>query len=89
MNVEGIESTGIAMPAATPKVRSASEEDKPERISIAGRITATAEPISVEQARTAVMGAAEEKSGLNCVFGERIFPPPTKNRITEAVNEAK
>ena len=37
----------------------------------------------------AVIGAAEEKSGFNCFFGERIFPPPTKNRITEAVNEAK
>ena len=89
MNVEGTESTGIAMPAATPNVRSASEGESPARISIAGKITATAEPISVEHVRTAVIGIAEEKSGRNCFLGERIFPTSAKNRITDVANEAR
>ncbi|HAC10418.1 MAG TPA: hypothetical protein DCE65_00995 [Clostridiales bacterium] len=89
MNVEGMESTGIAIPAAEPNVRNASVAVMPDFISMAGRITATAEPISVEQARTAVIGAAEEKSGFNCFFGERIFPPFKKKSSTDTENEAK
>ena len=37
----------------------------------------------------AVIGAAEEKSGFNCFFGERIFPPFKKKSSTDTENEAK
>ena len=85
--VDGINSTGIAIPDTTPKSVSASDSLSPVRMSIAGNKTAIAELTSDEPARTEVIGALAKKSGLSRFCGLASLPPNRKKQMADAEKE--
>ncbi len=83
----GINSSGIACPAAEPKALIAAAFVQPADISRSGRITDTSEIVKEFAVRIRVMGADDLKSGFSWVLGLHILFFLTKNTMVASVKE--
>ena len=67
--VEGIKSSGKAIPVSSPKLFVASAPLTPDAASLAGITRATKKPVREVRVLVSVIGEAEQTSGRNCFTG--------------------